>query len=89
LLGKANPLLDARSKEETPRLQELSDELAHLRFEEALAARQHELAAEAGESRAEDPDEAGAERRRAIERVEGLLRAELELLLAPDQPRVR
>ncbi|MEQ1891886.1 MAG: von Willebrand factor type A domain-containing protein [Planctomycetota bacterium] len=89
LLAKANPLLDARAKEETPRLQELSDELARLRYEEALAARQRELAAEAGEAAGDAADEAGSQRTREIERVEALLRAELERLLAPDAPRVR
>lgn len=103
LLGKANPLLDARAKEETPRLQELSDELARLRYEEALAVRHRELAAEAGEGASagaqgfftspavtgEEDDRALLERAREIERLEGLLRAELERLLAPDAPRVR
>lgn len=89
LLARANPLLDARAKEETPRLQELSDELARLRYEEALAARQRELAAEAGEAAGDAADEAGSQRTRELERVEALLRAELERLLAPDAPRVR
>jgi len=79
LLALANPLLDARAKSETPRVQELSDRLARLQYEEALAARKRELAAEAGAApRAEtEADESALNRAQEIERLEAELREEL------------
>jgi len=83
LLEKANPLLDVRSKEETPHVQQLLDELSKLHYEQALRERKRELAAAAGEPES-SPDEKKAdervelEAREAIQRLEEEVRAEIE-----------
>jgi len=82
LLGRANPLLDGRAKQETPRVQQLLDELSRLHYEQALRERKRELAAAAGEPEA-SPDEKKADERadletgEAIQRLEAEVRAEL------------
>ena len=74
LLEKANPLLDKRAQEETPRVRQLLDELARRNYELALSARRRELAAEAREP------EPSADEKRALERVEAEARAEIQRL---------
>jgi Ca-activated chloride channel homolog len=80
LLALANPLLDARDKEETPRVQVVLDELSRLRYEQALREREHELARQAGEPEKDLEARLGRERetlaaRDAIQRLEDELRA--------------
>jgi len=81
LLGKANPLLDERTKHETPRVQVLLDELGRLHYEEATRQRRTELARQAGEPEpaAEGGSNEGREDevRQRIEELEREVRAEL------------
>jgi len=82
LLKRANPLLDARSKQETPRVQQALDELSKLHYEQALRERKRELARQAGEPEpSSDEKEAGERADReahdAIQRLEDEVRAEL------------
>ncbi|HEX6886056.1 MAG TPA: von Willebrand factor type A domain-containing protein, partial [Planctomycetota bacterium] len=82
LLEKANPLLDALAKQETPKAQELLDRLAQLRFEQARRGLERELAREAGEPAPSEDARRGVEQLEAealaeITRLEGELRAEL------------
>lgn len=74
LLERANPLLDARLKEETPKVKGLLDRLASLRFEQARRGRERELAREAGEP---TPSEEG---RHEVERLEAEASVEIQRL---------
>jgi len=92
LLGRANPLLDARAREETPHVQELLDRLSQLRYEEALRERHRELQTEAGEhaepaAGTSEDAQAGLDARTAIQQLEDEVRAELERRLEP--PKVK
>jgi Ca-activated chloride channel family protein len=83
LLGRANPLLDARARQETPRLQQLLDQLGELHYELALRQRERELARKAGEpERAADERRVDGQRehelREAVQRLEDEVRAELQ-----------
>lgn len=80
LLEKANPLLDARAREERPEVQDKLDELSRLQYELALRERTRELAHEAGEpepsaEEQKDAQEADRTTREAIRLLEEDLRA--------------
>jgi len=82
LLERANPLLDARAKLETPRTQALLDRLARAHYELALRERQRDLARQAGEPEPSEDARREAERvdqeaRATIAELESELRTEL------------
>jgi Ca-activated chloride channel family protein len=86
LLAQANPLLDERAREDTPRLQELLDRLARLHYEEALRERRRELARQAGEAdEGVQPGTEEAQRaaREEIRRLEAEVHAELRQAQGP------
>jgi Ca-activated chloride channel family protein len=91
LLEKANPLLDGRAKEETPKAQELRDRLARAHYERALRERERELARQASEPEPDEEARREAERSAAaardeIQHIEAELRAELYRLRGVEPP---
>ncbi len=91
LLERANPLLDARTKEETPLVQQLLDELSGLHHEQALRERKRDLALQAGEpekpkEEKQADEQVEREAREKIQRLEAEVRAELYRVSGIEQP---
>jgi Ca-activated chloride channel family protein len=98
LLGRANPLLDERAKEETPRVEALLDRLARLHYEQGLEERRRELEAQAHPAEKDvealeerlgalrdELAERDAERRAEIERLEQEVRELVQREVAPQE----